>query len=218
MQCYQMMIGGKWEDAVSGEWMDSVDPFSGQVIAQVPRGNVADAGRAVQAAHQAFRAPTWMELTATARGHLLRKLGELIERDAVRLADIERSCNGKNIVEVTGQVHNVAQWFYYYAGLADKIHGAVVPIDKVGVFNYVKYEPLGVIVAITPWNSPLSLTARKMAPALACGNTIVIKPSEFTSPPILELGALALEAGFPPGVVNVVTGYGNEISSRNPHH
>ncbi len=218
MKRYQMMIGGKWEDAASGEWMDSADPFSGQVIAQVPRGDVADAGRAVQAANHAFREPAWMELTATERGHLLRKLGDLVERDAVRLADIERACNGKNIIEVTGQVHNVAQWFYYYAGLADKIHGNVIPINKAGVFNYVKYEPLGVVVAITPWNSPLALTAWKMAPALACGNTIVIKPSEFTSPPLLELGALALEAGFPPGVVNVVTGYGNEIGAALIEH
>jgi acyl-CoA reductase-like NAD-dependent aldehyde dehydrogenase len=218
MKRYQMIIGGKWNDAASGEWIDSQEPFSGNVIAQVPRGNAIDAARAVEAAHAAFRAPSWADLTATARGQLLRKLGDLIERDAVRLADLERACNGKNITEVTGQVRNVAQWFYYYAGLADKIHGAVVPINKPGVFNYVKYEPLGVVVAITPWNSPLALTAWKMAPALACGNTIVVKPSEFTSPPLLELGALALEAGFPPGVVNIVTGYGNEIGAALIEH
>lgn len=218
MKRYQMLIGGTWQDSASGEWIDSIEPFSGEVIAQVPRGNEVDAAKAVESAYQAYRASSWSALTATQRGALLRKLGDLIERDAVRLADIERSCNGKNITEVSGQVRNVAQWFYYYAGLADKIHGSVVPINKPGVFNYVRYEPLGVVVAITPWNSPLALTAWKMAPALACGNTIVIKPSEFTSPPLLELAALASEAGFPPGVINVVSGYGNEIGAALINH
>jgi acyl-CoA reductase-like NAD-dependent aldehyde dehydrogenase len=218
MKRYQMLVDGVWQDSASGEWIESIEPFSGEVIAEVPGGNAADADRAVMAAYRAFRAPAWSELTATQRGALLRKLGDLIERDAVRLADIERSCNGKNITEVTGQVKNVAQWFYYYSGLADKIQGAVVPINKNGVFNYIRHEPLGVVVAITPWNSPLALTAWKMAPALACGNTIVIKPSEFTSPPLLELAALALEAGFPPGVVNVVTGYGNEVGAALISH
>lgn len=218
MKQYQMMIGGAWQDSASGQWIESIEPFSGKVIATVPRGNDIDADKAVEAAYAAFRAPSWSDLTATQRGALLRKLGDLIERDAMRLADVERSCNGKSITEVSGQVKNVAQWFYYYAGLADKIHGSVVPINKPGVFNYVRYEPLGVVVAITPWNSPLALTAWKMAPALACGNTIVIKPSEFTSPPLLELAALALEAGFPPGVVNVVTGYGSEIGAALINH
>jgi len=131
--------------------------FSGEVIAQVPRGNEVDAAKAVESAYQAYRASSWSALTATQRGALLRKLGDLIERDAVRLADIERSCNGKNITEVSGQVRNVAQWFYYYAGLADKIHGSVVPINKPGVFNYVRYEPLGVVVAITPLELPAGI-------------------------------------------------------------
>jgi aldehyde dehydrogenase (NAD+) len=218
MKRYQMFIGGSWQDSASGEWIDSVEPFSGKVIAQVPRGNEADANRAVDAAYEAFRSPEWAGLTATQRGALLRKLGDLVERDAVRLADIERGCNGKNITEVAGQARNVAQYFYYYGGLADKIHGDVVPINKPGVFNYVRYEPLGVVVAITPWNSPLALTSWKMAPALACGNTIVIKPSEFTSPPLFELAELAREAGFPPGVVNVVSGYGNEIGAALIDH
>lgn len=218
MKRYQMMIGASWRDSASGLWIQTQDPFSGQVWAEVPRGNAEDADLAVIAAHQAFHSPEWASLTATQRGALLRKLGDLVERDADRLAQVEHRSNGKNITEVSGQAKNVAQWFYYYAGLADKIQGAVVPINKPGVFNYVRYEPLGVVVAITPWNSPLALTAWKMAPALACGNTIVIKPSEFTSPPLLELAALALEAGFPPGVVNVVTGYGNEIGDALINH
>lgn len=218
MKRYQMLIGSSWSDSASAEWIESNEPFSGNAWAEVPRGTAEDADKAVTAAFQAFRSPAWADLTATQRGALLRKLGDLVERDAQRLADVEHRCNGKNITEVSGQAKNVAQWFYYYAGMADKIQGSVVPINKQGVFNYVRYEPLGVVVAITPWNSPLALTAWKMAPALACGNTIVIKPSEFTSPPLLELAALALEAGFPPGVVNVVTGYGNEIGAALINH
>lgn len=218
MKRYQMMIGGAWVDSASGTWMESVEPFSGEAWAEIPRGNAADADRAVRDAHAAFRAPAWANLTATQRGALLRRLGDLVERDAARLAQIEQRCNGKNITEVSGQVKNVAQWFYYYAGMADKIHGSVVPINKPGVFNYVRHEPLGVVVAITPWNSPLALTAWKLAPALACGNTVVVKPSEYTSPPLLELAQLALEAGFPPGVVNVVTGYGAEIGEALISH
>lgn len=218
MKRYQMMIGGAWVDSASGTWMESVEPFSGEAWAEIPRGNAADADRAVRDANAAFRAPAWANLTATQRGALLRRLGDLVERDAARLAQIEQRCNGKNITEVSGQVKNVAQWFYYYAGMADKIHGSVVPINKTGVFNYVRHEPLGVVVAITPWNSPLALTAWKLAPALACGNTVVVKPSEYTSPPLLELAQLALEAGFPPGVVNVVTGYGAEIGEALISH
>lgn len=218
MKQYQMLIGDRWVDSTSGEWIDSVEPFSGKAFARIPRGNAQDAHAAVEAAHAAFRHPEWADITATARGALLRRLADLIEKNADRLADIERSCNGKNITEVAGQARNVAQWFYYYGGLADKIEGAVVPINKSGVFNYVRYEPLGVVVAITPWNSPLALTSWKMAPALASGNTMVIKPSEYTSPPLLELAKLALEAGFPPGVINVVTGYGNEVGAALIEH
>jgi len=218
MKQYQMLIGGQWVDSASGQWIDSIEPYSGEVVARIPRGTAEDANAAADAAYAAFRNPEWSEMTATARGALLRRLAALIEENAQRLADIERSCNGKNITEVAGQARNVAQWFYYYAGLADKIQGDVVPINKPGVFNYVRYEPLGVVAAITPWNSPLALTTWKMAPALACGNTIVVKPSEYTSPPLLELAALALEAGFPKGVVNVVTGYGDEIGAALIEH
>ncbi len=119
-----------------------------------------------------------------------------MERDAERLGIIEQRDNGKLISEIAIQVRNVAQWFYYYAGLADKIGGSVMPVVRKDVFNYTRYEPLGVVVAITPWNSPLSLNAWKMAPALAAGNTIVIKPSEFTSASLLEFAKLTEEGGF----------------------
>ena len=206
-----MFIGGEWVEASGGEWFETSEPFSGTVWARLPRGRAADAERAVEAAQRAFLAPSWSGLSATRRGELLRHLAQLIERDAEHLGSIEQRDNGKLIAEVSGQVKGVAQWFYYYAGLADKVGGDVVPINKADVFSYTRLEPLGVCVAITPWNSPLALTAWKLAPALAAGNTVVVKPSEYTSASLLELAALAAEAGFPPGVINVVTGYGPEV-------
>lgn len=218
MERYKLFIGGEWCDPASGDWFETTEPFSGAAWALIPRGTAADAARAVEAAHRAFLSPAWADLTATRRGALLRRLADLIERDADRLGAIEQRDNGKLIAEVSGQVRNVAQWFHYYAGLADKVQGAVVPINKADVFNYVKYEPLGVVVAITPWNSPLALTAWKMAPALAAGNTIVVKPSEYTSASLLELAKLTEEAGFPPGTVNVVTGFGPEVGEPLVSH
>lgn len=218
MERYQLFINGRWEDPHSGEWFDTNEPFSGNVWAKIPRGDAQDADRAVTAAHQAFLSADWSGLTATQRGALLRKLAALVERDAERLGIIEQRDNGKLISEIAIQVRNVAQWFYYYAGLADKIGGSVMPVVRKDVFNYTRYEPLGVVVAITPWNSPLSLNAWKMAPALAAGNTIVIKPSEFTSASLLEFAKLTEEAGFPPGVVNVVTGFGPEVGEALVKH
>ncbi len=218
MQRYQHFIGGEWVEPSSGEWFETTEPFSGEAWAEIARGNERDANRAVEVAHAAFLSEEWSSLTATQRGALMRKLAGLIEANVERLGTIEQRDNGKLIAEVAGQVRNVAQWFYYYAGLADKIGGEVVPINKADVFNYTKYEPLGVVVAITPWNSPLALTTWKMAPALAAGNTIVIKPSEYTSASILELAKLADEAGFPKGVVNVVTGFGQDVGEPLVRH
>lgn len=215
---YRHFIGGDWVDPASGEWFDTTEPYSGKAWAQIARGNAADANHAVEAAHAAFVSPEWRGLNATQRGALLRRLAALIGDNVDLLGTIEQRDNGKLMAEVSGQVKNVAQWFYYYAGLADKVEGSVVPINKADVFNYVKWEPLGVVVAITPWNSPLALTTWKMAPALAAGNTIVIKPSEYTSAGILELARLAHEAGFPRGVVNVVTGYGAEVGEPLVRH
>src|SRR4029078_8437431 len=126
------------------------------------------------------------------------------------LAEVERRDNGKLATEVTAQVRYTGDYFKYYAGLADKIQSAVIPTDKKGVFAYTKFEPKGVIAIITPWNSPLTLTSWKLAPALAAGCTVVVKPSEFTSASMIEFAKLVAEAGFPKGVVNVVTGFGRE--------
>jgi acyl-CoA reductase-like NAD-dependent aldehyde dehydrogenase len=218
VQTYQLFIDGVWTDPSTGAWFETVEPYSGQAWAMIPRGGEADVERAVQAAYRAFEAPEWAGLTATRRGALLRRLADLIERDAERLGSIEQRDNGKLIAEVSGQVRGVAGWFHYYAGLADKVQGAVVPIPRNDVFAYTKYEPLGVVVAITPWNSPLALTTWKLAPALAAGNTVVIKPSEYTSASLLELAKLAQEAGFPAGVINVVTGFGAEVGEPLVRH
>lgn len=218
MKRYKLFINGEWCDPSTGEWFDTSEPFSGESWAQIPRCDARDAERAVEAAHKAFVGPDWAEMLAVDRAKLLRRLAGLIERDAERLGKIEQRDNGKLMAEVTNQVKSVAQWFYYYAGLADKVGGDVVPINRKGVMNFVKYEPLGVVLAITPWNSPLSLTAWKLAPALAAGNTVVVKPSEFTSASLLELAGLVEEAGFPRGVVNVVTGFGAEVGEPLARH
>jgi (Z)-2-((N-methylformamido)methylene)-5-hydroxybutyrolactone dehydrogenase len=207
---YQMLIGGEWVDPASGEWFDSINPFTAAAWAQVPRGSKADIDRAVDAAKNAFKGD-WRKMTATARGAALRKLGDLIAADAERLAQIESTDNGKLIAEMRGQLNYIPQWFYYFGGLADKIEGRVIPIDKPGVFNFTREEPLGVVAAITPWNSPLLLATWKLAPALAAGNTVVWKPSEHSSVSALEFGKLFEKAGFPPGVVNIVTGFGGDV-------
>ena len=214
MKKYQMLIGGAWADPASGEWLESLNPFTAAPWAMIPRGSKNDVDRAVEAARKTFYGD-WRKVTASARGALLHKLGELIAADAERLGQIESTDNGKLIAEMRGQLNYIPQWFYYFGGLADKIEGRVIPIDKPGVFNYTREEPLGVVAAITPWNSPLLLAAWKLAPALAAWqNTIVWKPSEHSSVSALELGALFEKAGFPPGVVNIVTGLGSETGEH----
>ena len=218
MQKYQMYVDGNYVDSVSGKWFDSYNPYTGEPWAQIAQGNAEDADRAVRAAQRAFTEGPWPQLSASQRGLLLHKLGELVARDARRLAETEVRDNGKLIAEMQAQLNYVPQWFYYFGGLADKIQGAVIPLDKKGFFNFTRHEPLGVIGAITPWNSPLLLTAWKLAPALAAGNTVVIKPSEFTSASTLEFVKLVEEAGFPPGVVNVVTGFGKDVGMPLVEH
>jgi aldehyde dehydrogenase (NAD+) len=215
---YKMFIGGEWVDAASAATFESVNPFTGKPWALIPRAGPADVDRAVRAAHNAFTEGDWPKLTATQRGALLRKLGDLIAPKAKLLAEIEVRDNGKLISEMSAQTAYMAQWYYYFGGLADKVEGAVLPSDKADIFNYTRHEPLGVVVALVPWNSPLLLTAWKLAPALAAGNTVVLKPSEFTSASLLEFMKLVQEAGFPPGVVNVVTGFGPETGAPLVEH
>jgi aldehyde dehydrogenase (NAD+) len=208
---YQTCIGGQWVDAASGERFETDNPFTAKPWALIPRCGADDVDRAVRAAHQAFTSGEWRTLTPSRRGALLRTLGDLIIEHAQTLAEIEVRDNGKLIAEVKPVITYMAQWFHYYGGLADKIEGAVIPTDKPDIFNFTRYEPLGVVAAIVPWNSPLFLTTWKLAPALAAGNTIVVKPSEFTSASLLEFMKLVELAGIPAGVVNVVTGFGPEV-------
>ncbi|OAP38474.1 carnitine dehydratase [Sinorhizobium glycinis] len=218
MQTYKMLIDGQWVDAALGETFETRNPYTGDVWAAIPKGTKEDAERAVEAAHKAFTGGPWPKLTASDRGHLLRRLGDLIAENAERLARIEVTDNGKLINEMLFQLKYIPQWYYYFGGLADKIEGAVIPIDKPETFNYTRNEPLGVCVGITPWNSPLLLLSYKLAPALAAGNTFVAKPSEFTSASTLEFAKLVEQAGFPPGVFNVVTGFGADVGETLTTH
>jgi len=215
---YQLYIDGQWVDSASGRQFESHNPYTGKPWALIPRGNAEDVDRAVRAARQAFTTGEWPKLTPSKRGALLRKLGDLIADQSKYLAEIEVRDNGKLLAEMSAQTAYMAQWYYYYGGLADKIEGAVIPSDKPDTFNYTRFEPLGVIGAIVPWNSPLLLTAWKLAPALAAGNTMVIKPSEYTSASLLEFMKLVAQAGFPAGVVNVVTGFGAEAGTPLVEH
>ena len=218
MKRYQLHIGGKHQAPHSDAWFETQNPFTGETWAEIPRGNSHDADLAVQAAHEALTNGPWAEMTPTQRGALMRKLGDVITQEAARLAEIEVRDNGKLFAEMHGQLNYIPQWFYYYGGLADKVQGSTLPLDKKGYFAFTRHEPVGVVAAITPWNSPLLLLAWKLAPALAAGCTVVVKPSEFTSASTLEFAELFEKAGFPPGVFNVVTGYGAEVGTALVEH
>ena len=218
MERYQLYIDNEHLDAASARWFDSYNPYTGEPWAQIAEGGSDDVDRAVRAAHRAFTQGPWPELSASQRGLLLHRLGDLVARDAKKLAAIEVRDNGKLLAEMQGQLNYIPQWYYYFGGLADKIQGAVIPLDKKGYFNFTRNEPLGVVAVITPWNSPLLLAAWKIAPALAAGCTVVIKPSEFTSASTLEFVKLFDEAGFPPGVVNVITGFGKDVGAPLVQH
>ena len=213
-----MFIDGDWRGARSGDTFDSYNPATGEVWCHVPNADEADVNAAVQAAHRAFEGPEWAGLTATARGKLLYRLGQLIADNAETLAQLESRDNGKLIRETRGQVGYLPEFFYYNAGLADKVVGETLPLDKPDMFGATMRVPLGVVAAIIPWNSPLYLTAIKLAPALAAGNTIVIKPSEHASASLIELMRLVEMAGFPKGVVNLVTGFGPSTGAALTAH
>ena len=207
---FQLYIDGAFCDADDGAAFDSVDPSTGAVWAVMPKASAADTDRAVRAAHAAFSVGPWPALTATARGKLLYKLADLVARDASIIAELETRDTGKVIRETKAVTGYVAEFYRYFAGLADKIEGATLPIDKLDMEVSTRREPLGVVAAVVPWNSQMFLTATKLAPALAAGNTVVIKASEDGPAPLLYFAKLIHEAGFPKGVVNVITGMGVE--------
>jgi acyl-CoA reductase-like NAD-dependent aldehyde dehydrogenase len=215
---YRLWIGGAWEDAASGATLLSENPMTGEAWASIPDAGPEDVGRAVAAARAALVDPAWAGLTPSARGVLLLRLADLIEEHAPELGAVETRDNGKLLKEMAAQAKALARWYRFFGGLADKIEGQVTAIDQPTVLNYTLREPVGVIAAVAPWNSPLLLATWKLAPALAAGNTVVVKPSEFTSASILELMPLFEQAGFPLGVVNVVTGTGGRCGAALTSH
>lgn len=218
MKTYQHYIDGQYVDPIGGKWFDSIDPYKGQAWARIPQGCDKDVDRAVAAANRALSKGPWATMTATERGKLMLKLADLVAKNAERLAELEVKDNGKLIAEMRGQMNYHPEWWRYFGGLADKVQGSVMPIDKPNMFAYSTQEPVGVVAALTAWNSPLLFIAWKCAPAIAAGCTVIIKPSEFTSASTLEYAALTKEAGFPDGVFNVVTGFGPEAGSALVDH
>jgi len=218
MQVYKHFINGEYVDPINGEWMDSFDPYTGKAWAKIPRGSAQDVDRAVKAASKAMKEGPWATMTASQRAKLMIKLADLVEKNAERLAELEVRDNGKLIAEMRGQVNYHPEWWRYYAGLADKIEGAVMPIDKPDMFAFTRSEPVGVVGALTAWNSPLLFIAWKCAAAIAAGCTVVVKPSEFASVSTLAYAELTKEAGFPDGVFNVISGYGKEAGSALVDH
>lgn len=213
---YEHFIAGERTPPRSGAYFPTINPYTGEAWAEIAEGDERDVSRAVTAAAEAL--PAWKSLKPTERGKLLVRLADIIEVEAARLAEIEVRDNGKLLAEMAGQTRYLAEWYRYFGGLADKVEGAVIPTDKPNIFNYTRHEPLGVVAMITPWNSPLLLLAWKLPAALAAGNTAVIKPSEFTSASTLEFAELFERAGFPPGVVNVVTGFGSTVGASLVSH
>lgn len=205
---YRMLIGGQWVDAEDGQSFPSLNPATGEAWCEVPEATAGDVDRAVRAAHQAFTEGPWSRMLPSERGRLLRRLGDLLAAKSEELGRVETIDTGKMLKETRWQAKYIAEFYHYYAGAADKLHGETLPIDKPDMLAMTLREPLGVVAAIVPWNSQLFLSAVKLGPALATGNTVVLKASEHASAPMLEFGALFEEAGFPPGVVNIVTGHG----------
>jgi aldehyde dehydrogenase (NAD+) len=203
---YGLYIDGR--EVPARRSMQSLNPYTGAGWALVPDADEADLNRAVAAARRAFDTGPWSAFTASQRGALLHKLGDIIKRDAEELARIECTDNGKLYREMLGQWQYLSEHYYYFAGMADKLQGDTVPSDRPNFFIYTRREALGVVGAITPWNSPMLLLTFKLAPGLAAGCTFVVKPSEFTSVSTLEFAKRVQEAGFPDGVFNVVTGQG----------
>lgn len=216
MKQFQHYIDGAFEDAA--ETFESLNPATGLAWARMPAASAGDVDRAVQAAHRAFVDSPWSRLTAGQRGQLLFKLAELLAANADTLAALETLDTGKICRETRAQVAYMAEYYRYYGGLADKLQGAHLPVDKADLEAFTRREPIGVVAAIVPWNSQLFLSAVKLGPALAAGCTVVLKASEEGPAPLLEFARLVHEAGFPPGVINIVTGFGDACGRTLTSH
>jgi acyl-CoA reductase-like NAD-dependent aldehyde dehydrogenase len=207
MHSYQNHIAGRDVAAADGRTFTGFNPTTGGVWGAFALAGAPEVDRAVTAAADAYRTGPWSRLSPTRRGRLLMKWGEVIAEHADAIAAIETGQNGKLFAEMLAQARVAQDWMCYFGGLADKIEGTVVPLDRQSIFNYTLREPLGVVGVITPWNSPTFIAIMSLAPALAAGNTIVLKPSEITSASAIVLARLAEASGIPPGVINVVTGF-----------
>ncbi|AOL08604.1 MULTISPECIES: aldehyde dehydrogenase [Burkholderia] len=213
---FQLYIDGRFEPGAAT--FGSVNPATGTVWAQMPEARTDEVNRSVAAARRALIEPQWAGLSASARGKLLYKLADLVEQAAPRLAEIETTDTGKIIRETSSQITYVAEYYRYYAGIADKLEGSHIPVDKPDMQVWLERQPVGVVAAIVPWNSQLFLSAVKVGPALAAGCTVVLKASEEAPGPLLEFARLVHEAGFPAGVVNVITGFGPECGAVLSSH
>ena len=214
----RLFIGGEWVDAADGGTLDTFNPATGEVLTSVAEAREADIDRAAKAARDAFAPDSeWRRMDAIDRGELVAAMGRAVEARAEALARIETLDNGKPIREAAIDMAQTADTFRYYAGWASKLEGETIPV-RGRVLNYTLREPVGVVGAIVPWNFPLSIAAWKVAPALACGNTVVLKPAEQTPLTALELAAIGDEVGLPPGVLNVVPGYGEPAGAALVEH
>ncbi len=218
MNEYQLYIDGDFCEASDGNRFESVNPATGEVWATAPAATEADVDRAVRGARRALVQGDWPAMTATQRGHLLYRLADLVADAAHHLGSVETTDSGKLAAETRAQSAYVSDYYRYYAGLADKIQGDTLPIDKPDLHVYTTREPLGVVAAIVPWNAEMFLTATKVGPALAAGNTVVIKASEVAPAPLLEFARVIDEVGFPPGVVNLITGFGEPCGRALTSH
>ncbi|HSB72149.1 MAG TPA: aldehyde dehydrogenase [Candidatus Methylomirabilis sp.] len=207
MRTYRLLIGGRWVDAASGKTFDDLNPATGEVLATVAEADREDVARAVVAARAAFEAGPWARMSGGERGKILMRIADLLEREAEAIARLESQDNGRPIRETSAQAGIVPRWYRYFAGWADKIEGETIPVEG-PYLNYTVRVPVGVIGQITPWNHPLLIATKKVAPALAAGNTIVLKPSELAPLSVLEFGRICQEAGLPDGVLNIVPGFG----------
>jgi aldehyde dehydrogenase (NAD+) len=214
----KLLIDGQWCDSVSGKTFGTYNPATEELIAEVAEGDAADIDRAVKAARKAFDSGPWRKLDARDRGILINRLADLIEKNIDELAELETLDNGKPISESrNGDLPMVVDCFRYYAGWADKIHGQTIPV-RGNYFTYTRREPVGVAGQIIPWNFPMMMVAWKWGPALAAGCTVVLKPAEQTPLTALRLGELAMEAGFPAGVINIVNGPGETAGDALVKH
>ncbi|MGB3637397.1 MAG: aldehyde dehydrogenase family protein, partial [Rivularia sp. (in: cyanobacteria)] len=213
----KLLINNQWVESVSGKRFETINPTTGEAICDVAEADAADVDKAVKAAKNAFENGEWRNMSATRRGELLYKLADLIEQNIDELARLETLDNGKTLKDAYGDLNLVLRCYRYYAGWADKVHGKTIPING-PYLCYTRREPVGVVGQIIPWNFPLLMQAWKLSPALATGNTVVMKTAEQTPLSALRVGELIVEAGFPPGVVNILSGYGPTAGAAIASH